>query len=148
MDDLPEGTVDLAALEAAGAIEIHAPGTPAADAFHRDRLAQLAAVDAELVARDGPEAMTSDRLLRQAALTAEHDPAFVGHRLAACCRSRGWERSDLASWLGLTIDQLAALSIESTPGSPNPGGTPHASTLAARFGADPARLAAVLGGGS
>jgi hypothetical protein len=90
--------------------------------------------------------MTSNRLLRQAALTAEHDPAFVGHRLAAWCRSHGWERSDLASWLGLSVDQLSALAIQPTadPGYPLDADLPQRD-LAERFGADPARLAAVLG---
>jgi hypothetical protein len=145
MDDLPEGAVDLVALEAAGIVEIHAPGSPEEAAFHQDMLAQLADVDADLLARDGPDAMTSDRMLRQAALRAEHDPSFVGHALAAWCRSRGWERSDLADWLGISTTALAALALEhiADPGYPFDAGVPQRN-LSERYGIDARRLTQVL----
>ena len=66
---------DLEALEAAGVIEIHRPGTPEADAFDRAMVVDLDEADAELAGREGPDALTSDRLLRQTALAAEQNPA-------------------------------------------------------------------------
>lgn len=131
-----DGAFDLAAEVAAGHIEIIQPGTEAAAAFEREMLADLDAMDAELRQRDGPEAMTSDRLLRQAAISAERAPEFVGYAFASWCRARGWDRADLASWLGVTADQLAALAIEQRRSS--------TAALADRYGADRTRLATVL----
>jgi hypothetical protein len=81
------------------------------------------------------------RLLRPEALKAEGDPESVGYAFGARCRKLGWERADLASWLGVTTDQLAALAIErrGLTGCPEDG---QHSDLAERYGAD--RLAAVL----
>ena len=78
--------------------------------------------------------MTSDRLIRQTALVAELDPSGSGSAFAAWCASRGWDRSDLASWLGVTIDQLAAMALlERSDGA-----------LTGRFSAATDRLATVL----
>lgn len=136
--DVPDGSfsaAELARLEAEGAIEIHQPGTLGYATAHEALAEQLRDVDAELRAREGPDAVTSDRLLRTEAIAAEQDPALVGHAFAAWCASRGWERSDLASWLGVTVDQLAAMALEPR----------RAGRLAERFGADARRLGAVLG---
>src|SRR5436190_587005 len=121
--DNPDGSFsldELAHLEAAGVIEIQQPGTPEAAAFDQAIADELASYDAELLKREGPDALTSGRYLRQTALGAERDPERVGYALAAFCRARGWERSDLADWLGITIDQLAALALErrADPGYP------------------------------
>src|SRR4051794_12024352 len=97
--DREPGTFTLAELQElayAGVLEIVEPGTPEAVAFDRAMAAQLDQVDEELRRREGPDAVTSDRLLRSAAIGAERDPQLVGYALAAFCRSRGWERSDLA----------------------------------------------------
>jgi hypothetical protein len=97
---------------------------------------QSAAHDAEMLERDGPDALTGERMMRQAAIGAELDPEFVGHAFAAWCKRRGWERSDLADYLGVTVNQLAAMALV-------PICQGH---LAERYGADPGRLAEVLGG--
>lgn len=148
--DMPDGSFsaeELARLEAAGVIERIQPGTPEAASFDREMVEQLAAADAELLEREGPDALTSDRYLRQTALAIEQDPTFVGHAFARWCQRRGWERSDLADYLGVTLDQLAAMAISSVAGTGEPmsTGDSHARALAERFGADPGRLAEVLG---
>src|SRR5215212_6703936 len=148
--DMPDGSFsadELARLKASGLIEIATPGTPEAAAFDRELADELEAADAELLALEGPDAFTSARMLRQTALRAELDPERIGHAFAAWCRARGWERTDLANWLGVTVDQLAAMAIErrADPGYPLDSGLPQ-HDLAERFGADPARLAEVLGG--
>ena len=86
-------------------------------------------------------------MLRQAAIGTELHPERIGHAFAAWCRARGWERSDLAEYLGVTVDQLAAMAIErrADPGYPIDTGLPQ-HDLAERFGADAVRLAEVLGG--
>lgn len=134
MNEQPDGTFDLAAELAAGRIEIAQPGTPEHAAFEREMVEELAYADAELLALDGPDALTSDRLLRQSALVAERNPDLLGHAFAAWCRRRGWERRDLADWLGVTADQLAAMALV-------PACQGH---LAERYGASAERLAAVL----
>jgi hypothetical protein len=137
---------ELERLQAEGVIEVVQPGTPEASAFDQELANELEAADAELLAREGPDAFTSARMLRQTALTAERDPERVGHAFAAWCERRGLERSDLAEYLGVTLDQLAAMAIErrADPGYPLDAGVPQ-HDLAERFGADPGRLAEVLG---
>jgi hypothetical protein len=41
--------------------------------------ARLDMADADLREREGPDALTSARLLRQTAIAAEHDPELIGH---------------------------------------------------------------------
>jgi hypothetical protein len=97
--------------------------------------------NAELLAREGPDALTSDRHFRQAALAAELDPELVASAFAGWCRERGWERSDLAGYLGVTVDQFAALALTSRAMAAT-----ETRPLAERFGADTARLDEVLAG--
>src|SRR5215213_1664018 len=107
--DMPDGSfsaAELARLEAAGIVEVHQPGTPGYEAGRREMREELAYADAELLALEGPDALTSERLLRQTALRLEANPEYLAHAFAAWCRVKGWERPDLASWLGVTIDQL------------------------------------------
>src|SRR6059058_3293012 len=92
----PFTLAELLALEADGVIEIHQTATQGAVAFDQAIADQLPAFNARLLAEEGPDALTSDRALRQAALVAERDPERVGYALAAFCRAHGWERSDLA----------------------------------------------------
>ena len=146
--DMPDGSFsadELARLEAAGIIEVVQPGTAAAAAFDQEMANELEAADAELLALHGPDALTSARLLRQLALTAELDPERVGYAFAAWCRAHGRERSDLAAHLGVTVDQLASMAVErrADPGYPLDAGVPQGD-LAERFGADPGRLTDVL----
>jgi hypothetical protein len=146
--DNPDGSfsaAELSRLEGEGIIEIHEPGSPGARQHAQEMRAQLQAVDEDLRRREGPDAVTSDRLLRQAAIAAEQDPGRIGHALASFCRRRGWERSDLADWLGLSLDRYAALALErrGLHGCPGDDSSPQVD-LAERYGADPARLAAVL----
>jgi hypothetical protein len=75
-------------------------------------------------------------MLRQTALVLERDPESVAYALAAWCRSHCWTRSDLASWLGLTIDGYAALALELR----------SADDIVDRHDVDRERLAAVLAG--
>jgi hypothetical protein len=144
--DMPDGSFSAAELErlkAEGILELHQPGTPEHAAARQQIRAEIEVADAEALAIHGPDALTSARMLRQMALVCELDPERVGHAFAAWCRSRGWERADLASWLGVTIDQLAALAIErrGLTGCPEDG---EHGDLAERYGADADRLAAVL----
>jgi hypothetical protein len=134
--DHDDGTFDLAAELAAGNIEIVQPGTPEADAFDLEMAEQLPEYDARMLAEEGPDALTSARHLRQAALIAERNPDLLGHALAAWCRARGWERADLADFLGVTVDQLAAMALVPT----------CQAHLAERYGADASKLATVLDG--
>src|SRR3954470_5967771 len=128
--DQPDGSFsadELERLQREGVIEMIQPGTPEAAAFDQELANELEAADAELLAREGPDAFTSARMLRQTALTAEHDPERVGHAFAAWCRARGLERSDLAEYLGVTVAQLPAMAIErrAAPGSPLDAGLPQ-----------------------
>jgi len=118
-------------------IEIHQPGAADADAFDRAMVVDLDAYDAELVERDGPEALALDRLLRQTALAAEQNPALIGSALAAYRESRGWSREQLAEWLGLSADGLAGLALEVRDAAP--------AALGERYGTDEGRLSMVLG---
>src|SRR3954466_10760411 len=113
--DQPDGSFsaeELARLEAAGIIEMVEPGTPEVAAFDQQLADELEAADAELLALEGPDAFTSARMLRQTALRAELDPERFAYAFAAWCRARGWERSDLAEYLGVTVDELAAMAID------------------------------------
>lgn len=135
--DMPDGSfsaAELERLEAAGIIEVHQPGSPEWHEHAKAMADELAVADAEALAIDGPDALTSVRLLRQEAIRAERDPERVGYQFAAWCISRDWDRSDLAGYLGLTVDGLAALATELR----------SVSDLAERYGADRARLAMVL----
>jgi hypothetical protein len=137
--DMPDGSFSeeyIRRLEAEGIIEIARPGTPEWEAALDEMAEQLDAEDAERLALDGPDALTSDRMLRQTALVLERDPESVAYALAAWCQSHGWTRSDLASWLGLTIDGYAALALELRA----------ADDIVDRHAVDPERLAAVLAG--
>ena len=147
-NDPPEGTyslVDLQAMEAAGDVELAMPGTPEAAAARREMTGQLADYDADLVAREGPDTMTSRRQLRQAALDAESRPGTIGHALARSREARGWSRDELAAWLGTSLDGLAGLALEprSRPGYPMTTGIPL-ERLADRHGADRGRLREAL----
>jgi hypothetical protein len=90
------------------------------------------AFDAELPAREGPDALTSERALRlsqfratqaaerQAALRdAERDCDRVGYMLAAFHERRGWSREQLADWLGIVPDELVRLAVEIRPAAVN-----------------------------
>ena len=147
-DEPPEGTYSLADLEAmaaAGDIELAMPGTPEYAAGVRALREQLARHDAALLARDGPDALTSDRDLRIAALAAERDPAYVAHALAASRERIGADREGLAQWLGIAPDRLAALAIQPRPDPAAPTFTDQVRELADRYGAQPDRLADALG---
>ncbi len=138
-DEPPEGTytmLDLEAMEAAGDIELAMPGTPEAEAAREAMVDELDAYDAELVAREGPDAMTSDRQLRQAALAAEQDPRTIAHAVPTARRQLGYDRAGLASWLGIDADQLAALALEPRPDPSAPTFEDQVRRLAARFGAE------------
>ena len=118
-----------------GIVEAHPAGSPR-DAYIREIEAEIDAMDAEALERDGPDALTSGRLLRQTALIAELDPARMGNAFAAWCRAYDWERPELASWLGVTIDQLAAMALYARMDA----------AVARLYGADTDRLSTVLAG--
>jgi hypothetical protein len=147
--DMSDGSfseAELKRLEAEGIIEIHQAGTPKWRAHTQAIADELEAHDAELLAHEGPDALTSERLLRQTALAVERDPDFVGYAFAAWCAARGWERSDLADYLGVTVSQLAAMAIIARADyrfSMDANGS-EAKSLARQFGADASRLAQVL----
>jgi hypothetical protein len=101
---------------------------PSADAFDAAMAEDLARWDAELLACEGPDALTADRALRllqfQAAqaierqatvLHAEQDESRVGYVLAAFRARRGWSREQLADWLGIRPDDLIHLVVEIRP---------------------------------
>jgi hypothetical protein len=78
---MPDGSfseAELSRLEDEGAIEVHRPGTPRWHAASRAMREQLVAHDAEMLEKEGPDTLTSDRLLRQTAIAAERDPELVG----------------------------------------------------------------------
>ena len=130
---------EVEALQAAGVIETHEPGSPDADAFAQAMVVHLEAFDAELLEREGPDALTSERLLRQTALAAESNPALVESALAAYRDRQGWTRDQLATWLGLTSASLALLALEPRDA--------EVDALAERYGVDRGRLVLVLAGG-
>ena len=59
--------------------------------------------------------MISDQQLRQTTPTAEQDPTTIGHALARYRDARGWSRDELAAWLGVDPNRLAALAIQPRP---------------------------------
>jgi hypothetical protein len=154
--DNPDGSfsaAELARLEREGILEIHQPGTIEHEAARQELRAEIEVADAEALAIHGPDALTSTRLLRQEAIAAERDRERVGWAFAAWCAARGWERSDLAEYLGVTVDQLAAMALERLPKQEWQRTNGHLewvtvgvprSVLAERYGADAKRLAAVL----
>jgi hypothetical protein len=88
----------------------------------------LAAFDAELLAREGPDALTSDRALRlaqfreqQAAVrrqsveASEGDHNLAGYVLGAFRRQRLWSREQLADWLGISPEDYARLATLRRP---------------------------------
>ena len=137
--------LDFEAMAAAGDIEIIEPGTPEAAAFDREMVNQLDEYNADLIEREGPDALTSDRQLRQAAVTAEQDPRYVAHALADARARLVADRAGLASWLGIGPNQLAALGLESRPDPSAPTFTDRVRELAKRYGVNADRLADALG---
>ncbi len=147
-DDEDEGGFTLAevqAMEAAGEIEIIQPGTPEAEAFDRAMVEQLAEHDRDLLEREGPDALTSGRLLRQTALAAEQDAFYIAHALASYRERLGYDQAGLAQWLGVGPNQLAALAIRPRPDPSSPTFADDVQALADRYSADPGRLAEALG---
>jgi hypothetical protein len=80
----------------------------------------------------------------EALATAEQDPEQIGHALAGYRKRHGWTHEDLAAFLGLTLRQLAALSVEPRPLTRSKQGTWSPGTaifaLAEAHGADNHRL--------
>lgn len=66
----PRAPADLEQIEGTGALSYAAPGSPEADDFDAAMAEDLAAFDAEILARDGPDALTSDRAYRLAQFRA------------------------------------------------------------------------------
>ena len=97
------------------------------------------------IKRRGPDALTSDRQLRQAMLAAERDPGTIAHALLLARRQLGYDHAELARWLGITTDRLAALALEPRPGPAAPAFVDQVRELARRYGADPGRLTDALG---
>lgn len=83
---------------------------------------------------------------RQRAMSAERDPDTVAFGLATFRKRRGFERSSLAAWLGMSPDQLIALALERRPGPTDPDSVASIAGLADRSGADPGRLAEAIEG--
>ena len=131
-------------VEGANDIELPTPGMPEAAASRREMGDQLAAYDADLVPREGPDALTSDRQLRQAALAAEQDPALAASALAARRAALVTDHAGLATWLGVTPNGLAAIGLEPRPDPSAPAFADRVRRLADLFGADPGRLADAL----
>lgn len=90
--------------------------------------------------------MQADQQRRQDAMVAERNPATVAFALAAFRKRRGFERSSLAAWLGISPDQLVELTLERRP---DPSAAEYATVvtgIAVRYDANPARLADALEG--
>ena len=143
-EDVTYTMLDLEAMEAAGDIELAMPGTPEAEAAREAMVDELDAYDTELLAREGPDALTSDRQLRQAALAAEQDPATIAHALVTARRQLVTDHTGLASWLGIDADRLAALVLERRPDPAAPDFVDQVRQLAERYGANPGRLGDAL----
>lgn len=88
----------------------------------------------------------TDARQRQIAMLAERDPTTVASALAGFRKRRGFERSGLAAWLRLPPDRLVALTLEPRPLPTDPGYECAVAGLAARYGADPTRLAEAIAG--
>jgi hypothetical protein len=150
---------DPAVTAGAGVFSFADPGSAEAEAFDSAMADELDALDAEILARDGPDALTSDRafrlsqyratqaLERQAALhQAERDSGRIGYVLAAFRAQRGWSAESLADWLGIAPDEYARLVAEQRPAYINYDGVGVSldaaplRALAERFGAHPERL--------
>jgi hypothetical protein len=141
--DDDEGGYTLEELRAMG-VEFVSPDDH--DAFDREMAAQLQEVDAELVAREGSDALTSDRLLRQVALTAERDPSFLASALAGFRERRGLDPNGLAAWLGIGPDRLAALALYRRPDPASDQFAADVAAISERFGVQEGRLAEALAG--
>jgi len=91
-----------------------------------------------------PDAEAVINAARETLVTAEQNPEQIGHALAGYRKRQGWTHEDLAAFLGLTLRQLAALSVERRPvtrskqGTWSPGSAIYA--LAKAHGADDHRL--------
>jgi hypothetical protein len=111
------------------------------DVLPEDRLALAETALTALVMPDDESVINSDRA---ALAAAEQDPGTIGHALAGYRMRRGWTHEDLAAFLGLTLNQLATLSVEPRPrirnheGIWSPGSGIYA--LAEAHGADSHRL--------
>lgn len=90
------------------------------------------------------EAVIADQRVRQAATNAEREPNTVAFALAAFRKRRGFDRTGLAAWLRVPPDRLPALAIIGRPDPSTATFVGEVGELAARFGADPGRLAEAL----
>ena len=97
-------------------------------------------------APDAARPIEIDGRQRQNAVLAERDPGSVASALAAFRKRRGFERSSLAAWMGLSPDRLVALTLERRPDPTGPDYEAAVAVMAERYGADPARFAEALAG--
>ena len=92
----------------------------------------LDAFDANLIEKEGPDALTSDRAIRLAQFHveqkakrlaalehAERDDDRVGYVLTTFRSQRGWSREQLADWLGVGLDDFGRLAITTRPRAVN-----------------------------
>ena len=111
------------------------------DLLSEDR---LALAETALTALAMPDDESVNNVARAALTSAEQDPDTIGHALAGYRMRRDWTHEDLAAFLGLALNQLAALSVEPRPrirsheGTWSPGSGIYA--LAEAHGADSHRL--------
>ena len=111
------------------------------DSLPDDRLALTETALTALAMPDDESVINADRA---ALAAAEQDPERMGHALAGYRERRSWTHDDLAAYLGLTLRELADLSVERRPfirskqGSWSPGSGIYA--LAEAHGADGHRL--------
>jgi hypothetical protein len=111
------------------------------DSLPNDRIALAETGPTALAMPDAEAVVNADR---EALATAEQDPEQIGHALANFRKRQGWTQEDLAAFLGLTLRQLVALSVERRPftrskqGIWSPGSAIYA--LAEAHGADNHRL--------
>jgi hypothetical protein len=84
--------------------------------------------------------------LSRAALTVEHDSAYVGSALTAFRARYAWNWHDLSRWLGVGVDQIHAMAREPLAAVPVPAD--FCEELATRYAANAARLASILSGSS
>ena len=83
---------------------------------------------------------------RQRAMLAERDPDTMAYALATFRKRRGFERSSLAAWLGMSPDQLVVLALERRPDPTVPESGASIAELADLYGANPGRLAEAIEG--
>ena len=132
----------------------------AADAFDAEMAAVVEAADAELLALEGPDALTSDRALRlsqfrrqqaaereAAAWGAESDSGRLGYVLATFREQRGWSRWQLAAWLGLSVYHFKRLNQETRPEGDPEEVRVILARLARRYGVDADQLREAFGVG-